>query len=199
MERRRTLFRTKLGWCGILRQGTSVARVTICLPTRDAALRALGPAEKADAADSSHPLAASISRYFEGEPIAFDDLNISPEGTAFQLRVWAAARAIPWGCICTYGQLASRIESPRLARAVGGAMARNPVPLIVPCHRVVAAGGGLGGFSAAGGVDLKARLLSLEGFRPSRHHGKWRIAGLSRQLRLPTRLDTTPVFSFLYS
>ena len=195
MERRRTLFRTAFGWCGILRDGAAVARVAICLPTRTAALRALDPAEEADPADSSDPLPPSIGRYFDGEPIAFDAITISPEGTPFQLRVWAAARAIPWGSIRTYGRLAGRIGSARLARAVGGAMARNPVPLIVPCHRVVAAGGGLGGFSAAGGVDLKTRLLSLEGFRPSRRHGKWCIAGLSRRSRPPTPLDTAPVFS----
>ena len=177
MERRRTLFRTKLGWCGILQQGVAVIRMALCLPTRAAARRALGPAQEANPADASDHLTASIGRYFEGEFVAFDDVAISPRGTPFQLRTWAAARAIPWGTACTYGQLAEQIGSTRLARAVGGAMARNPVPLIVPCHRVLAAGGGLGGFSAAGGVDLKARLLSLEGFRPTRRHGKWRIPG----------------------
>jgi methylated-DNA-[protein]-cysteine S-methyltransferase len=78
----------------------------------------------------------------------------------FHEKVLAAARRIPYGRTATYGELAARAGSPRAARAVGQAMARNPVPLIIPCHRVVASGGGLGGFG--GGLDLKRRLLDLE-------------------------------------
>ena len=79
---------------------------------------------------------------------------------AFQRRVLQALRRVPYGRTITYGQLAARAGRPRAARAVGQAMAHNPVPLIVPCHRVVASGGGLGGFG--GGLALKRRLLALE-------------------------------------
>lgn len=84
-------------------------------------------------------------------------------GTPFQRAVWGAARAIPHGRTRTYGEIAAAVGRPGAARAVGQALGANPVPLLVPCHRVVAAGGGLGGFT--GGLDLKARLLALEGTR----------------------------------
>jgi len=81
----------------------------------------------------------------------------------FTRRVYEAARAVPAGQTVTYGELAARCGSPGGARAVGQAMARNPVALIIPCHRVLAAGGRLGGFSGPGGLDLKVRMLALEG------------------------------------
>jgi methylated-DNA-[protein]-cysteine S-methyltransferase len=81
---------------------------------------------------------------------------------AFDRRVYEAARAIPAGETASYGQLASRLGDPRLAREVGQALARNPFPIVVPCHRVIAARGGLGGFSARGGVATKQRLLAIE-------------------------------------
>jgi O-6-methylguanine DNA methyltransferase len=82
-------------------------------------------------------------------------------GTAFQRRVWAALRAIPPGKTETYARLAASLKKPKAARAVGGACGANPVPLLIPCHRVVAAHGGLGGFS--GGLHWKRKLLGREG------------------------------------
>lgn len=82
-------------------------------------------------------------------------------GTPFQRRVWAATRAIPYGEVRGYGWIAAHIGAPGAARAVGQALARNPLPLLIPCHRVVAAGGKLGGFT--GGLPLKRKLLQLEG------------------------------------
>jgi methylated-DNA-[protein]-cysteine S-methyltransferase len=82
--------------------------------------------------------------------------------TEFQKDVLKACRRIPPGRTLTYGQLAEKLGHPRAARAVGNALARNPVPLVVPCHRVVAGGGKFGGFSAEAGVPLKKRLLALE-------------------------------------
>ncbi len=95
------------------------------------------------------------------------EVPLDLRGSPFQLRVWSAARRIPWGATVTYGELASRLGDARLARAVGRALSRNPVPLFVPCHRVVAADG-LGGFAA--GSWWKRRLLALEGHAvPTRH------------------------------
>ena len=91
-------------------------------------------------------------------------LDLDTPGTAFQQRVWEAARRIPWGEVRTCGWLAQQGGSPRAARSVGGALGRNPIPLVVPCHRVVAAGGGLGG--VGGGLALKRRLLALERASP---------------------------------
>lgn len=96
-----------------------------------------------------------------------DDLRDVPlvlDGVpAFHRRAWEAARAIPPGCTCTYLELAQALGDPGAVRAVGQAMGRNRFPIVVPCHRVLAAGGGAGGFSAPGGVITKARLLEIEG------------------------------------
>ncbi|HZP27547.1 MAG TPA: MGMT family protein, partial [Acidimicrobiia bacterium] len=81
----------------------------------------------------------------------------------FHQRVYEAARAVPVGTTVTYGELAARVGSPASARAVGQAMAANPFPIVVPCHRVLSAGGRLGGFSATGGLATKRRMLAIEG------------------------------------
>lgn len=95
---------------------------------------------------------------------AFDDVPVDLSAvTSFQRRVLEALRAVPPGETVTYGQLAERVGRPGAARAVGGAVAANPVPVVVPCHRVVAADGGLGGYSGGRGAETKARLLRAEG------------------------------------
>jgi methylated-DNA-[protein]-cysteine S-methyltransferase len=118
-------------------------------------------------ADDDQQLAAEVLdrlvRYADGEPVDFRDVPVAVEHlSAFQRRVVRACRAIPAGERRTYGQLAAAAGSPGAARAVGQVMATNRVPLIVPCHRVVASGGRLGGFSAPQGLAMKRRLLSLE-------------------------------------
>ena len=100
-----------------------------------------------------------LGEYFAGERTAFD-LDLAPAGTAFQLRVWAALREIPYGTTTSYGELAARLGSPSASRAVGLANGRNPISVIVPCHRVVGADGSLTGFG--GGVERKRTLLDLE-------------------------------------
>ncbi|RKY02473.1 hypothetical protein DRP77_07865, partial [Candidatus Poribacteria bacterium] len=101
-------------------------------------------------------------RYFLGERVEFDlklDLSL---GTPFMRKVWEAVRAIPYGEVRTYGWVARTIGSPRAFRAVGMALARNPLPLIVPCHRVIGSDGTLKGFTAPGGIEMKRRLLEHE-------------------------------------
>jgi methylated-DNA-[protein]-cysteine S-methyltransferase len=93
--------------------------------------------------------------------IALDTTGIEP----FNQRVYDLARRIPPGRTMTYGEIAIRLGAPGSARAVGQALGRNPFPIVVPCHRVLAANGGMGGFSAPGGVDTKRRLLEIEGVR----------------------------------
>lgn len=104
-----------------------------------------------------------LERYFEGEPEDFASIRLDLRGTDFQLRVWSALRQIPWGQVRTYGGVAQAINAPRAMRAVGQANHVNPVPIIVPCHRVVEAGHHLGGYG--GGADRKKRLLEIEGVR----------------------------------
>lgn len=104
-----------------------------------------------------------FERYLAGQPAALDALPIAPHGTAFQRSVWAALRRIPRGQVRTYAGIASDLGKPRAMRAVGGANGRNPLAIVVPCHRVVEAGMLLGGYT--GGLHLKRFLLELEGVR----------------------------------
>jgi methylated-DNA-[protein]-cysteine S-methyltransferase len=104
--------------------------------------------------------AAQLDAYFAGELREFD-LPLAPAGSPFQLRVWSALREIPYGTVTSYGQLALRLGHPTGARAVGLANGRNPISIIVPCHRVIGADGTLVGYG--GGLDRKRQLLTLEG------------------------------------
>ena len=104
--------------------------------------------------------ARQLTEYFNGSLRAFD-LPLVPRGTTFRLKVWEAMRAIPYGQTRSYGELAHDLDSA--PRAVGGACGANPIPLIIPCHRVVGADGTLGGFSGGAGCDTKRQLLALEG------------------------------------
>ena len=104
-----------------------------------------------------------LQRYFSGEVVSFPD-KLDFEGTTdFLKAVWSTARSVPYGEVRSYAWIARSIGKPQAFRAVGGAMARNRFPIIVPCHRVVASDGSLGGFS--GGLELKKRLLALEAGR----------------------------------
>lgn len=109
--------------------------------------------------------AAQLAEYFAGTRTRFD-LPLAPVGTEFQRRVWAATSAIPFGETATYGEIARKIGAPNAARAVGGALNRNPICIVVPCHRVVGSSGKLTGYD--GGVDRKAFLLTLERPEPPR-------------------------------
>jgi O-6-methylguanine DNA methyltransferase len=106
---------------------------------------------------------AQILEYLEGKRTAFD-LPLDLRGTPFQLEVWQALLRIPYGETCSYADLAREIGRPSAMRAVGAANGANPVALVVPCHRVIAADRKLGGY--AGGLELKARLLAMERSRP---------------------------------
>jgi len=148
-----------------------VARLTIASPLgpltlteRDGAIVALdwGPAATEDRTDLLLTAAQQVDAYFYCELRAFD-LPLAPEGTAFQQAVWREMLAIPRGRTRTYGDLAARLDGT--ARAVGGACGSNPIPIIIPCHRVLAAGGRMGGYSGRGGVATKRFLLELEGAR----------------------------------
>lgn len=127
--------------------------------TRLLARHASGASLKAGRAPE--PVRAAVERYFAGDVHALDGLTVTTGGTDFQRSVWKALRAIPAGETRTYGQLAAAIGSPKAVRAVGLANGRNPVGLIVPCHRVIGANGTLTGY--AGGLERKRWLLQHEG------------------------------------
>ena len=109
----------------------------------------------------------AAKRYFDGEETDFSQVPVDLAGQdAFFAQIYDALRRVGWGRTTTYGALAKEVGAGReTARDVGEAMARNPAPLIIPCHRVLAAGGKIGGFSAPGGSKTKARMLELEGVR----------------------------------
>ncbi len=162
------LFETPIGACGIAWGERGVSGVW--LPAASAsALRARMRRRYAGAREEAPPpeiarAIEDISALLRGERIDLAgialDLGALPE---FEQRVYAEARRIPAGSTLTYGELAARIGDPGAARDVGQALGRNPFPIVVPCHRIVAAGGKLGGFSAPGGADTKLRLLAIEG------------------------------------
>jgi len=105
-----------------------------------------------------------LDAYFAGRLQRFS-LTLAPEGTAFQQSVWQALQEIPYGTTWSYGALAAHIGRPKASRAVGAANGANPIPIVIPCHRVIGSNGTLTGFG--GGLDLKEALLSLEGVRPA--------------------------------
>jgi len=119
----------------------------------------LGPEAEGPADAVLDAARAQLASYFDGEPVAFD-VPLSLAGTPFQQRVWAALCDIPHGETLSYGALAARLGMPKAAQAVGAANGQNPVAVVVPCHRVVGAGGALVGY--AGGLERKRALLALE-------------------------------------
>ncbi len=115
-------------------------------------------------------LRSQIDAYFAGEPVAFD-VDVDLAGLPpFRQRMLNACRLVAYGQTTTYTQLAQRAGHAKAARAVGGAMAHNPVPLVIPCHRILRTDGGLGGFSAGSGVSLKRRLLDWEAHGQNNAH-----------------------------
>lgn len=110
--------------------------------------------------DAFSAVVAQLDAYFAGTRRTFD-LALAPAGTPFQQRVWALLRDIPWGQTISYAELARRSGNPAASRAVGAANGRNPLPIVVPCHRVIGSNGALTGY--AGGLDAKRTLLAIEG------------------------------------
>ena len=152
---------TAAGWVGIEVTEKGVRRVTLPAQNREAAIDELGIEEK----DITHNaggagLADRLKHFFMGEPVVFKEGLDLTGTTPFQKEVYEAACRIPFGKTTSYGQLARDIGRPGAARAVGQALGANPLPILIPCHRVVAADGGPGGFS--GGLNTKKKLLAME-------------------------------------
>ena len=160
------IFRSNLGWIGVCWQLSAVSRATFGHDTRRGAAAAL-PGRRSRSNDALQPverqLVERLIAFSDGAPEDFTDVPVSLNGiTEFRREVLSACRHVPYGESCSYGDLAARIGRPKAARAVGTAMAQNPIPLIIPCHRIVGAQNRLGGYSAPGGLEMKQRLLELE-------------------------------------
>jgi len=155
-------FNTDMGWVGILASAKGLLGTTLPRHSAQEAYQLLGDSVN-QATWSPHlfdDLMERLKVYFSGHKAAFpDELDLSG-ATPFQGEVWEITRLIPYGEIRSYLWVANQIKRPRAARAVGQALSRNPLPVIVPCHRVVASDGKLGGFS--GGAEMKRHLLWLE-------------------------------------
>ena len=168
-DRRYTIFETAAGWCGIAWTEKGVARFQLPVSDEDGAerllMRRMPDARRADPAPWIEEVIAAVRRYFAGEQTEFFDtrLDLAPQD-GFFARVYDRVRRLGWGETTTYGGVAKALGAgPEAARDVGQAMANNPIPLIIPCHRVLAAGNRIGGFSAPGGSDSKRRMLEMEG------------------------------------
>jgi methylated-DNA-[protein]-cysteine S-methyltransferase len=166
-----TIFPTALGWMAIAGLDGAVVSIDFGYPSERQAERVLaarlpqitGGSSWTDAPKWLDDVAESLASYAAGEDVDFSDVAIAVEHlTPFARQVVAACRNIPRGTTRTYGELAAECGSTGAARAVGSVMAKNRYPLIVPCHRVVGAGGGLGGYSAPEGLVMKRRLLGME-------------------------------------
>ena len=162
------LFDTPIGACGVAWNERALVGVQLPERTTDAArarLRRRFPS--ASEAPPTPPVQAAIdgmTALLRGEARDLSDIELDLDALPpFNREVYAVARAIPPGETLTYGQVAARIGQPHAAQAVGKALGQNPFPIVVPCHRVLAAGGKTGGFSADGGVRTKLRMLAIEG------------------------------------
>ena len=180
------LFDTTIGRCGIAWGARGISGVQLPeaseAKTRARLMQRYARArEAAPPADVQRAIEA-IAALLDGEPKDLSAVALDMDGIAqFDRRVYEAARAIPAGATLSYGELAARLGERALAREVGQALGRNPFPIIVPCHRVLAAGAKAGGFSANGGVATKLALLTIERARTS---------------DAPTLFDEDPAFGF---
>ena len=162
------LFETAIGCCGLAWNASGIAGVQ--LPESDTAATAMYMQRRFPQARACEPSIEAqqtldqINALLRGEASDLTAIRLDMRGVPpFHQRVYQVARGIAPGSTMTYGEVALRLELPGAARAVGQALGRNPFALIVPCHRVLAANGKLGGFSAGGGVAAKRRLLMIEG------------------------------------
>lgn len=163
MFHRITIFKTDWGWLGLAASERGVIKLTLPQPSLAAAWERLEnavPEGVPVSPETFQPVVDQLQRYFHGEAVEFDvPLDLSAH-TPFLREVWEATHTIPYGETRSYAELAATVGRPRAYRAVGRAMALNPVPIIIPCHRVIGSNGGLHGYG--GGLDLKRRLLDME-------------------------------------
>lgn len=167
------IFETAIGACGIAWNEHGVAAVQLpeasAQKTRARLQRRFSDAREAPPTPQVQRAIDGITALLRGEASDFSAVALDlDEMPAFNRRVYEVARAIPPGATLSYGEIAAKLgEKPEAARDVGQALGQNPIPIIVPCHRVLAANGKPGGFSASGGVTTKLRLLTIEGAKTS--------------------------------
>lgn len=156
------IFTTDAGWMGVLASAKGLVSLTFPQVEPEACRQLLGLRTTPAVEESDHfpDLIKRLRAYFNGAVVRFDDKLDLSRGTDFQREVWQHTRLIPYGETRSYSWLAEAIGRPRASRSVGHALSLNPLPLIIPCHRVVGISGRLCGFR--GGLDMKSQLISLE-------------------------------------
>ncbi len=162
---RRVIFSTELGWMALVGTGEVLGRLVFGYSSAEDAEQALGPdwLERSRAARWNSLLQRRLRDYAAGQCVEFDDVPVALDNrTGFAGKVILALRETRYGHTTTYGSLARQAGSSKGGRAVGNLMAANPIPLVVPCHRVVCAGGRIGHYSAPGGAATKKHLLEME-------------------------------------
>ncbi|MBI2909858.1 MAG: methylated-DNA--[protein]-cysteine S-methyltransferase [Chloroflexi bacterium] len=159
---RYALFESGFGWVGVAGDSDGLHRTSLPQESRKAAFEALRVSPIEPEADPSFfgDLLDRLRQYFEGRPVAFPDRLAIPNCSPFKAALWRFTRSIPYGETRSYRWLAAQAGNPLACRAAGRAMAENPWPIVVPCHRVIGSAGDLRGFG--GGLDMKRRLLELE-------------------------------------
>jgi methylated-DNA-[protein]-cysteine S-methyltransferase len=156
------VFHTAAGWAGLLGSEAGLRCATLPQPTEAEVNRLLG-IDNSPAVFSPrlfHSLVERMQAYYDGHRVDFDDQLDLSGSTGFQRSVWRATKSIPYGETRSYGWIAGQIGRPKAPRAVGQALKRNPIPVIIPCHRVIGSDGKLGGFGD--GLEMKKYLLRLE-------------------------------------
>jgi methylated-DNA-[protein]-cysteine S-methyltransferase len=157
-----SVFKTAAGWVGILGSSAGLVRITLPEPSEKEAVSSLGDNFSKSTLSPYHfeDLIKRFQTYFSGRRADFPDILDLSEATSFQREVWEVARRIPYGQTRSYAWVAGQLGKLGAARAVGQALGKNPLPIIIPCHRVLASSGSLGGFS--GGLEMKKYLLTME-------------------------------------
>ncbi len=157
-----TVFNTDMGWVAIVGSGRGLVSISLPHNSDEEAFYSVGEDIKYATLSPYRfkDLIKRLKAYFSGHKVLFpDELDLSAT-TRFQREVWQAGRLIPYGETRSYGWLAEKVAKPGAGQAIGQAMSKNRLPIIIPCHRVIAGDGSLGGFT--GGLDMKRRLLQLE-------------------------------------
>ena len=164
---RYSVFNTYFGWMGVVKGEKGLKRIILPHPEQKEVekiiFREFPGAIEGSA--SLKPLTKSLRGYFTAKRSP-QNFSLDWSGySIFFVSVWRTAQTIPWGEVRTYKWLSAQLKNPRASRAAGNALGKNPLPIVVPCHRIVRSDGALGGFSAPGGISLKRKLLALEGIQ----------------------------------
>jgi len=170
------LLKTPFGWCGLIFDNDKIREIVLPSPDKQRVLQRLHSrcyktnSTKLRQGDSATEFLNDLKRYFNGEKVDFNNMaryiTDLTRSSNFERAVYKTLMTVPYGQVRTYQWVAQKAGRPGASRAVGNALAKNPLPIIIPCHRVVKSNGSLGGFSAIGGTELKKKLLVLENAIP---------------------------------